>query len=54
MFGAIAHYAESNVDKFWTCKYGVEDGSIGHVELNTTIKILKQAIGYIKTDKMVE
>mgnify|MGYP000855983882 FL=1 len=51
MFGAIAHYAESNVDEVFGLANGVEDGSIGHVELNTTIKDFKAAIGYIKTDK---
>ena len=45
-FGAIAHYATSNIDDS-----SVKDGSIGHVELNTTIKDVKAAIGYIKTDK---
>lgn len=51
MFGAIAHYAESNVDDVFGLANGLEDGSIGHIELNTTIKDFKAAIGYIKTDK---
>ena len=46
-FGAIAHYAESSVDN----DFGVEDGSIGHVELNTTLADISAAVGYIKTDK---
>ena len=47
MFGAVAHYATSNIDE----TVGLKDGSIGHIELNTTIKDLTAAIGYIKTDK---
>ena len=46
MFGAIAHYAASNEDVI-----SVEDGSIGHLELNTTIEDFTAAVGYIKTDK---
>ncbi|RXJ85916.1 Opr family porin [Arcobacter cloacae] len=46
MFGAVAHYAASNEDVA-----GTEDGSIGHVELNTTISDFTAALGYIKTDK---
>ena len=46
-FGAIAHYAASSVDN----SVGVEDGSIGHVELNTEVAGLSAAVGYIKTDK---
>ena len=46
MFGAVAHYAASNEDVI-----GTEDGSIGHVELNTTISDFTAALGYIKTDK---
>lgn len=46
MFGAIAHYAASNEDVV-----DVKDGSIGHVELNTTIADFTAAVGYIKTDK---
>ncbi len=46
MFGAIAHYAASDEDVV-----DVEDGSIGHVELNTTIADFTAAAGYIKTDK---
>ena len=30
---------------------GVEDGSIGHLELNTTLVGVSAAVGYIKTDK---
>lgn len=49
MFGAIAHYAVSDEDKD---KFGqAEDGSIGHLELNTTLAGVSGAIGYIKTDK---
>ncbi len=47
MFGAVAHYAKSSVDK----SMNAEDGSIGHVELNTTISDFTAAAGYIKTDK---
>lgn len=51
MFGAIAHYAASNED---SNKRGTtNDGSIGHVELNTTISDFTAALGYIKTDKDV-
>ena len=46
-FGAIAHYAQSSLDD----SVGLEDGSIGHLELNTTIADLSAAVGYIKTDK---
>ena len=46
MFGAVAHYAASNEDAV-----GAEDGSIGHVELNTTVSDFTAALGYIKTDK---
>ena len=46
-FGAIAHYATSSVDD----SVGVEDGSIGHLELNTTLAGVSAAVGYIKTDK---
>ena len=43
-FGAIAHYAVSSEEVG-------EDGSIGHVELNTTVAGVSAAAGYIKTDK---
>lgn len=46
LFGAVAHYATSSIDAANT-----KDGSIGHVELNTTIKDITAAVGYIKTDK---
>lgn len=46
MFGAVAHYASSDIDAI-----DVKDGSIGHLELNTTFKDLTAAVGYIKTDK---
>lgn len=46
MFGAVAHYATSSEDVVNT-----NDGSIGHIELNTTFKDLTAAIGYVKTDK---
>ena len=46
-FGAIAHYATSSVDD----SVGVEDGSIGHLELNTTLVGVSAAVGYIITDK---
>jgi hypothetical protein len=46
MFGAVAHYAASNEDVT-----GTENGSIGHVELNTTLAGVSAAVGYIKTDK---
>ena len=46
MFGAVAHYATSSEELVDT-----NDGSIGHLELNTTISDFTAAIGYIKTDK---
>lgn len=46
MFGAVAHYAVSSEDT-------QDDGSIGHVELNTTVSDFTAALGYIKTDKDV-
>lgn len=46
MFGAIAHYAQSSVEVL-----DEKDGSIGHLELNTTIKDFTAAVGYITTDK---
>jgi hypothetical protein len=51
MFGAVAHYAESNVDRVFGLANGVEDGSIAHLELNTTIEDFTAAAGYITTDK---
>jgi hypothetical protein len=49
--GAVAHYAQSDVDKSFGIANGYEDGSIGHVELNTTFADISAAVGYIKTDK---
>ena len=46
MFGAVAHYAISSEDT-------QDDGSIGHLELNTTFEGVSAAVGYIKTDKDV-
>ena len=46
MFGAVAHYAVSSEDT-------QDDGSIGHVELNTTVSDFTAALGYIITDKDV-
>ena len=46
MFGAVAHYASSNEDVS-----GTADGSMGALELNTTVSDFTAAIGYIKTDK---
>ena len=46
MFGAVAHYAISSEDT-------QDDGSIGHLELNTTLSGVSAAVGYIKTDKDV-
>ena len=46
MFGVVAHYAASNEDVA-----GQDDGSIGHLELNTTVAGVSAAVGYIKTDK---
>lgn len=46
MFGAVAHYAISSEDT-------QDDGSIGHLELNTTLAGVSAAVGYIKTDKDV-
>jgi hypothetical protein len=51
MFGGTAHYASSDVDKAWGTTNSKEDGSIGHVELNTTLAGISAALGYIKTDK---
>lgn len=45
-FGAIAHYAVSNEET-------QDDGSIGHLELNTEVVGVSAALGYIKTDKDV-
>ena len=45
-FGAIAHYAVSNEET-------QDDGSIGHLELNTELVGVSAALGYIKTDKDV-
>ena len=45
-FGAIAHYAVSSEET-------QADGSVGHLELNTTVKDFTAAVGYIKTDKDV-
>jgi hypothetical protein len=50
MFGAVAHYAESSVDETFGTANGAEDGSIAHLELNTTIEGVSAAVGYIKTD----
>lgn len=50
-FGAIAHYAESNVEKVFGTANGYQDGSIAHFELNTTILEVSAAAGYITTDK---
>lgn len=51
MFCAIAHYAISDED---SNKYGAaKDGSIGHLELNTTVQDFKAALGYIKAGKDV-
>ena len=49
--GGVAHYAQSDVDKSFGIANGYEDGSIGHVELNTTFADISAAVGYIKTDK---
>lgn len=51
MFGAIAHYAASNEDS--NKRGATNNGSIGHLELNTTISDFTAALGYIKTDKDV-
>ncbi|AXX94324.1 MULTISPECIES: Opr family porin [Arcobacter] len=45
-FGAIAHYAASNEET-------QKDGSIGHIELNTTLEGVSAAVGYIKAGKDV-
>jgi hypothetical protein len=51
MFGAVAHYATSDED---SDKNGAaSNGSIGHLELNTTLAGISAAVGYIKTDKDV-
>lgn len=55
-FGAIAHYAVSSVDNALagtTDADGnlIDDGSIAHLELNTTLAGVSAAVGYIKTDK---
>jgi len=44
MFGAVAQYAASSED------VGA-DGSIGHVEVSTSLSGISAALGYIKTDK---
>ncbi|MBU0923485.1 Opr family porin [bacterium] len=44
MFGVLAHYAISSEDT-------QDDGSIGHLELNTSLAGISAAFGYIKTDK---
>jgi len=44
MFGAVAHYAASSEDVG-------SDGSIGHIEVNTSLSGVSAALGYIKTDK---
>ena len=44
--GASTHYAISSEDT-------QDDGSIGHLELNTTLSGVSAAVGYIKTDKDV-
>lgn len=51
LFGAVAHYASSDVDTTWGTTNSKEDGSIAHVELNTTLAGVSLAAGYIKTDK---
>ncbi len=56
MFGVIAHYAKSSVDGSVAGTNDddgnlIDDGSIGHVELNATVSDFTAAIGYIKTDK---
>lgn len=45
MFGAVAHYAEADVDSV------SNDDSILHLEGSTSIAGLSLALGYIKTDK---
>ena len=55
-FGAIAHYAASSVDSSIAGTFDddgnlIDDGYIGHVELNTEVAGLSAAVGYIKTDK---
>lgn len=49
MFGAVAQYAVSDEDTLGAAS----DGSIGHIELNTTLAGISGALGYIKTDKDV-
>ncbi|MAD42978.1 MAG: hypothetical protein CL623_11395 [Arcobacter sp.] len=44
MFGVVAQYAASSEDTG-------SDGSIGHIEANTSISGISAALGYIKTDK---
>ena len=46
MIGAVAQYAMSSEET-------QADGSIGHIELNSTIAGLSAALGYIATDKTV-
>lgn len=45
MFGITAQYAASSED------IAVDDGSIGHIELSTSIAGISAAAGYVKTDK---
>lgn len=48
MFGVVAHYAGSSEDTV-----GMEDGSIGHLELSATLAGVTAKAGYITTDKDV-
>jgi hypothetical protein len=50
-FGITTHYAQSSIDKIYGTTNGYEDGSIGHLELNTTVSGVSGALGYIQTDK---
>jgi hypothetical protein len=51
MFGIIAHHAVSDVDNAYSVANTIDNGAISHIELNSTLKDLTAAVGYIKTDK---
>lgn len=55
MFGAVAHHAKSDVDSEYFTTNNINDGSISHFEINTTVdnfsEVFTVATGYIKTDK---
>lgn len=54
-FGAVAHHTRSDIDSLYSVTNNIEDGSLSHFEVNTTIdnfsEVFTSAVGYIKTDK---